>query len=199
MVVLASASPRRAQLLQQIGIQFIKQAADIDESAMPDESAEELVERLSREKAAAVANLRKDDSLVLGSDTIGLINKQVLVKPEDFKDFQKMMKIMSGDTHSVLTAIAIAKYCGADKKVQIISKLVESKVTFKVLSDEEIETYWQTGEPQDKAGGYAIQGYAGQFVTKIEGSYSSIVGLPLYETSELLKQMSQNQQNGFAQ
>ena len=199
MVVLASASPRRAQLLQQIGIQFTKQSADIDESAKPDESARELVDRLAREKAVAVANLRKDHLLVLGSDTIGLLNEQILVKPKNFADFHRIMKTLSGNTHSVLTAIAIANYCETENEVQVISKLVESKVTFKVLSEEEIEAYWRTGEPQDKAGGYAIQGYAGQFVTKIEGSYSAIVGLPLYETSELLKKVSQDQQKGFAQ
>lgn len=189
MIVLASSSPRRGQLLEQIGIQYIRHSADIDESVVKDESPRGLVERLAREKAAIVAEQRADNLLVLGSDTIGLIDKQILVKPRDFQDFVAMMETMSGACHSVITAIAVAKICTQHQCLQLKSEIVESKVFFKVLSEDEIEHYWLTGEPQDKAGGYGIQGFAGKFVRKIEGSYSAIVGLPLYETAELLKNM----------
>lgn len=189
MIVLASSSPRRGELLEQIDIQYIRHSADIDESIGKNEDPRALVERLAREKAAVVATQRADNLLVLGSDTIGLIDQQILVKPEGFQDFVVMMKAMSGRCHAVITAIAVASYCPQNQKLQLKSEIVESKVFFKVLSDDEIEHYWQTGEPQDKAGGYGIQGYAARFVSKIEGSYSAIVGLPLYETAELLNNM----------
>lgn len=190
MIILASASPRRAELLSQIGIKFSKQSADIDETPRHNETPRELVERLAREKATFIADQNKSDNLVLGSDTIGLIDDEILLKPRDFAHFKDMMSKMSGRAHWVITAIAVAKYCQSQKEIKINSEIVESKVFFKVLSTEEIENYWHTGEPQDKAGGYAIQGYAGQFVQKIAGSYSAIVGLPLFETTELLRRMS---------
>lgn len=194
MIVLASSSPRRAELLSQIGVEFIKQTADIDETPHKGELPVALVERLARQKAEKVADLRRDSLLVLGSDTIGVIDEKPLLKPESYEHFQSMMTMMSGRRHSVITAIAVAKYCPVHKKLQIKSEIVESKVVFKVLSEQEIENYWRTGEPHDKAGGYAIQGIAGQFVKQIEGSYSAIVGLPLYETTELLKHMSEQLQ-----
>lgn len=190
MIILASASPRRAELLSQIGIPFSKQSADIDETPREGELPKELVERLAREKAAFVADQHRTGALVLGSDTIGLIDGNILLKPKNFQHFKSMMEAMSGRHHLVITAIAVAKYDIRQNKIKIISEIVESKVLFKVLSTEEIENYWRTGEPHDKAGGYAIQGYAGQFVTEIAGSYSAIVGLPLFETTELLRKMS---------
>lgn len=190
MIVLASSSPRRGELLEQINIQYIRHSADIDESVGENEDPRAFVERLAREKAETVARQRTDNLLVLGSDTIGLIDQKILGKPEDFVDFVAMMRTMSGRCHSVFTAIAVANYNAQNQQLQLISEIVESKVFFKVLSEDEINYFWQTGEPQDKAGGYGIQGYAGKFVSKIEGSYSAIVGLPLYETAELLKNMS---------
>lgn len=189
MIVLASSSPRRAQLLQQIDIEFERQSADIDETPRAGESAVELVERLAREKALAVATARQDGLLVLGSDTIGLLADEILVKPKNVTDFRGMMQRMSGQTHKVITAIAVAKWDVQSQQCQIDSCQVSSEVTFKELSEQEIEHYWATGEPADKAGGYAIQGYAGQFVTHISGSYSAIVGLPLYETVAMLNRM----------
>lgn len=189
MIVLASSSPRRAQLLQQIDIEFERQSADIDETPRAGESAVELVERLAREKALVVATARQDGLLVLGSDTIGLLADEILVKPKNVTDFRGMMQRMSGQTHKVITAIAVAKWDSQNQECQIDSCQVSSEVTFKELSEQEIEHYWATGEPADKAGGYAIQGYAGQFVTHISGSYSAIVGLPLYETVAMLNRM----------
>lgn len=189
MIVLASASPRRAQLLQQVAIEFERQSADIDETPHAGESATLLVERLAREKAEAVAGSRRDGLLVLGADTIGLLNDDILVKPKNVTDFRGMMRRMSGQTHKVITAIAVAKWCSQTQQCQVESGQVSSEVTFKILSEQEIAHYWSTGEPADKAGGYAIQGYAGQFVTHIAGSYSAIVGLPLCETVAMLNRM----------
>ncbi|MCC2608035.1 Maf family protein [Planctobacterium marinum] len=189
MIVLASASPRRAQLLQQVAIEFERQSADIDETPHAGESATALVERLAREKAEAVAGSRRDGLLVLGADTIGLLNDDILVKPKNVTDFRGMMRRMSGQTHKVITAIAVAKWCSQTQQCQVESGQVSSEVTFKILSEQEIAHYWSTGEPADKAGGYAIQGYAGQFVTHIAGSYSAIVGLPLCETVAMLNRM----------
>lgn len=183
MIVLASSSPRRVELLHQIGVDFIQQPADIDETPYPDESPEHHVERLARSKAEVVWQAREHKLPVLGSDTIGLLNGELLLKPADKADFEQMMGKMSGATHEVLTAIAVYH------QQQCVSCIVRSEVTFTQLSSADIDWYWQTGEPQDKAGGYAIQGAGGQFVKQIKGSYSGIVGLPLYETVELLKRM----------
>jgi septum formation protein len=117
---------------------------------------------------------------VLGSDTVVVMDNQSLCKPRDKDDFTQTLKRLSGSTHQVLTAIAFAT---SDK---VLSCVVSTDVTFKTLSDEEIHAYWQTGEPQDKAGGYGIQGVGGRFVTHISGSYFAVVGLPLYETEQLL-------------
>lgn len=183
MLVLASSSPRRADLLNQLGVDFIQQPADIDETPIENESAERLVERLAREKAQYVWQHREHKLPVLGSDTIGLLSNEVLVKPRDLADFKVMMQKMSGTTHEVLTAVAL---CHGGRTESVI---VRSSVEFCELSEVDIDWYWHTGEPQDKAGGYAIQGVGGQFVKQIQGSYSGIVGLPLYETVELLKTM----------
>lgn len=186
MLVLASSSPRRADLLTQLGVDFIQQPADIDETPLPEETPEQLVERLAIEKARAVWLSREHKWPVLGSDTIGLLHGEVLLKPTDKEDFIRMMQRMSGETHQVLTAIAVCH----DGDCQ--SRIVCSDVEFTELTDEDIDWYWHTEEPQDKAGGYAIQGVGGQFVKQIKGSYSGIVGLPLYETVELLKKMDVN-------
>lgn len=180
-LVLASQSPRRAELLTQIGIAFSQLPVDIDESQHKGEKPEDYVCRMATEKAQAGWQQSKQDCPVLGSDTICVLNGQVLQKPTDFADFQQTARSMSGQTHQVLTAIAICY----DKHME--QALVSTDVTFKPLSDKEIEWYWQTGEPQDKAGGYGIQGLGGRFVKRINGSYSAVVGLPLYETSVMLE------------
>ena len=180
-VYLASASPRRKELLTQLGIEFSQFSVDADESQYPNEPPYEYVERLARLKACSGVELGYTDRPVLGSDTVVVIDNQSLCKPRDEADFTHTLKRLSGNTHQVLTAVAFAT------QEQVLSCVVSTDVTFKTLTDEEIKAYWQSGEPQDKAGGYGIQGLGGRFVTHISGSYFSVVGLPLYETEQLLK------------
>lgn len=184
-LVLASASPRRRELLDQIGVRYAVQAADIDETPSLHESAQHLVERLAREKAEYVWAARQADTQaaalpVLGSDTLGLLDGQILVKPRDFEDARAMLRRMSGCEHHILTAVALVTAQGSYCKIN------QSTVRFRSVSDTEILAYWQTGEPQDKAGAYAIQGQGAVFVECLQGSYSGVMGLPLFETSQLL-------------
>ena len=180
-VYLASASPRRKELLTQLGIEFTQFSVDADESQLPNELPYDYVERLARLKAQSGVALGYTDRPVLGSDTVVVIDNQSLGKPCDENDFTHTLKRLSGNTHQVLTAVAFAT---TDK---VLSCVVSTNVTFKTLSYDEIHTYWQSGEPQDKAGGYGIQGLGGRFVTHISGSYFAVVGLPLYETEQLLQ------------
>jgi septum formation protein len=187
-LILASQSPRRKTLLTQLGYSFSVQASDIDESIIPLETPCDYVLRLAVEKAKKVfmslPSRAQKSAVVLGSDTSVVINGVILGKPENLKDCINTLSLLSGQQHQVLTAVAVV----SDSKVK--TQLVTTKVFFKALTLAEIEAYWQTGEPQDKAGSYAIQGIAGQFVKAISGSYSAVVGLPLYETAELLSQFS---------
>ena len=178
---LASASARRKQLLAQLGYEFTQFSVDADESQLAGETPLQLVERLARLKAQTGVALGYDDKPVLGSDTVVVVDNLALGKPVDEADFTAMMQRLSGRTHQVLTAIAVAN------KHRILSQVVVTDVTFKALTNEEIAAYWQSGEPQDKAGGYGIQGLGGRFVTQMSGSYFAVVGLPLYETDELIK------------
>ena len=182
MIYLASRSPRRAQLLKQINIPFSVVTADIEEIRKVGESAESYVSRLALEKA--LAGFKKSDQTkpVLGADTIVVMEQHILEKPENKLAAKKMLQLLSGRTHQVFTAIALVN--SQCKKTQ----LIKTDVTFKVLSEQEIDQYWLTGEPLDKAAGYAIQGIAGKFVININGSYSAVVGLPLYETEALIKE-----------
>ena len=188
-LVLASQSPRRKILLEQLGYQFSTSVADIDESVSDQESANDYVLRLAEEKALAIyhtlANEEKKQSLVLGADTCVVIDGIILGKPANEAECIETLLRLENKRHQVLTAIAVAGF-GTIEGAKVKSKLIETKVTFKALTLNEIKRYWQTGEPCDKAGSYAIQGIAGQFVTKINGSYSAVVGLPLYETAQLL-------------
>ncbi|MFC3032994.1 Maf family protein [Pseudoalteromonas fenneropenaei] len=179
-VYLASASPRRRELLQQLGYEFQQFSVDADESQFPDESPTVYVERLARLKAQTGVAMGYCDYPVLGSDTVVVIDGQALGKPKDYADFKNMMTRLSGRSHQVLTAIAFAT------PSTTVSRVVSTEVTFKTLSEAEIAAYWQSGEPQDKAGGYGIQGLAGRFVTELKGSYFAVMGLPLNETDELL-------------
>lgn len=183
---LASASARRKQLLSQLGYQFEQFSVDADESQHPGEDVYAFVERLARLKAQTGVTLGYQDKPVLGSDTIVVIDGLALGKPEDEADFTATMQRLSGRTHQVLTAIALAS------NEQVLSQVVRTDVTFKELSDDEIAAYWRSGEPQDKAGGYGIQGLGGRFVTQLSGSYFAVVGLPLYETDELIKEFLAN-------
>ncbi|MCG9758299.1 MULTISPECIES: Maf family protein [Pseudoalteromonas] len=178
---LASASPRRKALLSQLGYSFEQFSVDADESPLDDETALQLVERLARLKAQSGVALGYTDRPVLGSDTVVVIDGEALGKPRDKADFKAMMQRLSGNTHQVMTAIAIAD------SSKVLSDVIVTNVTFKTLSETEIEAYWDTNEPQDKAGGYGIQGVGGRFVTEIQGSYFAVVGLPLYETDELIQ------------
>jgi len=182
-LILASQSPRRKELLSQLGYKFKTLAANIDETVIEGESPAEYVLRLASEKAQFIAQQQNEDCIVLGSDTSVVLDQHILGKPENIGECCKQLMLLSNNTHQVLTAIAAVK----DK--QIISALITTEVTFKSLSIDEIKRYWQTGEPQDKAGAYGIQGIGGQFVTQINGSYSAVVGLPLYETAKLLAEL----------
>ena len=179
---LASASPRRRELLTQIGVAYCLLPVDIDETPVPGEAAAGYVQRLAREKAlAAQARLDRSQSFcVLGADTTVVLDGRILGKPADRAEGLAMLAALSGKTHQVLTAVALA----ADERCEV--RLVESRVTFRAISCEEAERYWASGEPADKAGGYAIQGLGAVFVRELQGSYSAVVGLPLCETAELL-------------
>ena len=191
---LASASPRRRELLLQIGVPHRLVSAPIDESVLPGELPAAYVERLARAKAAAGlaalggsaaagahgAPYGSSEPCVLGADTAVVLDGRILGKPADRADGLAMLAALSGRVHEVLTAVAVCD--GSRCAAQVVS----SRVHFRTLGDAEREAYWATGEPLDKAGGYAIQGLAAIFVERLEGSYSAVVGLPLAETAELL-------------
>lgn len=176
---LASASPRRRELLASIGLEVEISPADIDETPRSGESAMAYVTRLARAKAKAGA---MDSSLpTLGSDTAVVLDGRILGKPGDRDHAREMLTALSGRAHEVLTAVAVSGPCG------VFDVCVSTRVVMRTIDTAEIEAYWATGEPADKAGGYAIQGRAAIFVERIEGSYSAVVGLPLFETAELLQ------------
>ena len=178
-LVLASASPRRAELLTQLGLAFTVRALDIDETQRPGETVEEMVRRLALTKAEAAA--RGEPLPVLGADTAVVIEDVLLGKPADRVEGLRMLSLLSGRPHEVLTAVAVVR--GSRSEV----RLSRSRVTFREITRDEAEAYWTTHEPRDKAGGYGIQGIGGIFAERIEGSYSGIVGLPLAETEALLQ------------
>ena len=187
-LVLASGSPRRKELLTQLGYEFSVLVTDIEEQQQPDEDAKAYVQRLSFDKAKAALNLiaeqepNSNQYVVLGSDTVVVSQGQVLEKPSDLADCKRMLTQLSDQRHQVMTAVSVVS---ADKHK---TEIVITDVWFKPLSEQEIEKYWQTGEPCDKAGSYGIQGLGGRFVTRIEGSYYAVVGLPLFETDQLLQE-----------
>lgn len=181
---LASGSPRRGELLTRIGVRFVVVTAATDESRLPGEPADGYVTRLALDKARAGRGAvpGSDPRPVLGADTAVVVADEVLGKPCDRDDFVRMMRLLRGRSHRVLTAVAVI--AGGVER----TALSTSRVTFRALEEEEIERYWATGEPLDKAGGYAIQGYGALFVAALEGSYSGVMGLPLFETGRLLEQ-----------
>jgi septum formation protein len=177
---LASVSPRRQELLAQIGVPHTVVGAHIDEKVMPEESAREYVIRMAREKALAVG--AKGGKLpVLAADTTVVLDEVIFAKPNGRADGVAMLGRLSGRTHSVLTAVALS--AGGELAVSVST----SEVRFRPLSAEECAAYWETGEPHDKAGGYAIQGRGAVFIEWLSGSYSGVMGLPLYETAGLLR------------
>ena len=221
-LVLASCSPRRKELLSQLGYEFSVLVTDVEECKHAEETAEEYVKRLSLDKALAALSLLKDnpsekqhvvpssdnvvssvdnvavgsgivaldsdaisldsETVVLGSDTVVVSQGQVLEKPTDFADSKRMLTQLANERHQVMTAVSVV----SEEKQR--TEIIITDVWFKPLSEKEIEQYWQTGEPCDKAGSYGIQGLGGRFVTRIEGSYYAVVGLPLYETDQLLQE-----------
>ncbi|ROS66238.1 Maf family protein [Vibrio crassostreae] len=200
-LVLASGSPRRKELLSQLGYEFSVLVTDVEECKHAQETAEEYVKRLSLDKALAALSLLKDnpserqhvvpssdtvdngsDIVVLGSDTVVVSQGQVLEKPCDFSDSKRMLTQLANERHQMMTAVSVV----SEEKQR--TEIIITDVWFKPLSEKEIEQYWQTGEPCDKAGSYGIQGLGGRFVTRIEGSYYAVVGLPLFETDQLLQE-----------
>jgi septum formation protein len=186
-LVLASGSPRRLQLLNQAGLEpDALEPAEIDETPERGELPRTLVVRLAREKALAVlARVRNQDDLkgayILAADTTVAVGRRILPKPELLEDANACLRMLSGRTHRVYSGLALI---GPNDKVR--TRLVETRVRFKRLSNEDLESYLASGEWRGKAGGYAIQGLAGSFVVKLVGSYQNVVGLPLYETVQLL-------------
>ena len=184
-IVLASASPRRAELLRAAGIEFDVMPADADETVHPGETAEAYVRRVAEAKVRAVA-ARVNDRVVLAADTTVVVDGVMLGKPADDEDAKRMLRLLSGRTHEVLTAVAV--YRGPKGSVAVERTAVE----FASLSDYEIAWYVATGEPRDKAGAYAIQGYASRFVRRVNGSYSNVVGLPIALACEMLSAAALN-------
>ena len=178
---LASGSPRRRELLAQLGVTFDLLRPEVEERQQPHEDAVTYVQRLARDKARAGATMAPLPLPVLGGDTLVVLNGEVLEKPQHQADGMQMLRRLSGCRHQVLTAMALVS------PHQLTEVLVSTDVTFRVLTEADIARYWHSGEPLDKAGGYGIQGLGGCFVAHINGSYSGVVGLPLVETHALLQ------------
>lgn len=180
-MVLASSSPRRRQLLDLIGIAHEVRPANIDETMRPREAPRRHAERLAREKASAIAK-RDPDLITIGADTIVVVNRKVLGKPRDADDAARMLTLLSGREHMVITAVAVSR----GRKLR--SAVEEVRVRFRRLRDDEIEAYIATGEPMDKAGAYGIQGFGAALVERIDGDFFSVMGLPLRLVLSLLDQ-----------
>jgi len=183
MLILASASPRRQELLRSAGIPFTVRPADIDERPRAGEAAQECVERLAREKALAIFQ-GHPESWVLGADTIVAVDKMILGKPRDAGDAARMLRQLSGRTHAVITGVCVVGPVAS--QTQTISET--TLVTMCDISDGEIHDYIATGEPMDKAGAYGIQGIASRWIPRIEGDYSNVVGLPVARVHALLRE-----------
>ncbi len=183
MLILASASPRRAELLRAAGFTFEVATIDVDESPRNGEAPEQYVLRLAEAKAEKVA-ARHRGEIVLGADTTVVIDDLILGKPADRDDARRMLRLLAGRTHDVLTGVCV---CHTPRR---LSRVASTAVTFLPMTDAEIEWYAASGEPDDKAGAYAIQGLASRFVERIDGSYSNVVGLPVALVNRLLKEIA---------
>jgi septum formation protein len=177
-LVLASGSPRRAELLRAAGFDFTIRVADVDESVLSNETPRDYVARLSREKALAVAT---EGEIVLGADTTVVVLNEIIGKPENANDAARMLRMLSGQWHDVLTGVSLVG------NSQVRTEVAVTRVKFAELSEDEIGWYVASGEPMDKAGAYGIQGYASRFVERIEGSYSNVVGLPVQMVYRMLE------------
>lgn len=183
-MILASSSPRRAELLRAAGINFRVHAAKVNEAVQTGERSIDYVVRLAREKGAAVAGLFcQESAVVLGADTIVVIENELIGKPADDTDAKRMLRMLSGNWHEVLTGVALIA------PTEARTDAATTRVKFAPLSDDEIDWYVASSEPSDKAGAYAIQGLASRFVERIEGSYSNVVGLPVETVWRLLREM----------
>ena len=187
MLILASSSPRRRQLLEQIGLTFTVESADIDERLQPNEVPAKYVQRLAVEKAQAIFDRHRNDEddssdplIVLGADTAVVLDGEVLGKPTDQADARRMLELLAGRNHQVLTGIAAVSRTGMVSEVEI------TQVFFDLIDDEELVHYLMSGEPMDKAGAYGIQGYAARWIPRIEGCYFNVMGLPISRTIALL-------------
>jgi septum formation protein len=192
-LILASASPRRAEILSSVGWEFTKDSADIDETELPGESPEDYVQRLAREKAEAVA-VKYDNAIVLGADTTVVIDNQILGKPVDLQDAKRMLKILAGNWHEVLTGVALVE-ANSKFKIQNSKSVIgikRTRVKFGEMSEAEIDFLAENGEPLDKAGAYAVQAQAALFIEGIEGDYWNVVGLPVNLVYRLIKQFPDN-------
>jgi septum formation protein len=181
-LVLASASPRRRELLRQIGVTFRVVPADVDETVRPGETPAEYVVRLARAKALEVMRREGGALPVLGSDTAVILDGDILCKPLDRADAEQMLGRLSGRTHEVFSAVALAQ-----SPERVLDRLNVTRVTFAELEPAWIRAYCETGDPMDKAGAYGVQGRAAEKISRIEGSFYGVMGLPLFETSQLLE------------
>jgi septum formation protein len=179
-LILASASPQRSRLLEQLGLTFTAIAADIDETPRAGETPSVLVTRLARTKAEAIA-ARHPQAVLIGADTLVVCNDRVFGKPAGAAAAQSMLTALSGTTHRVVSGVAVC----AEGVVK--TRLCVSQVTMRAIEPAEIAAYWRSGEPRGKAGAYAIQGRGALFIKHLEGSYSAVMGLPLFETAALLR------------
>jgi septum formation protein len=197
MLVLASASPRRQELLRNAGLSFTVQPADIDESPLAGELPRECAERLARAKALAIWRTRPQD-LVLGADTIVVVDERILGKPIDAGDAVRMLRLLSGRVHTVITGVCVVQAVGGEtadsdevlktENRELRTASETTLVTMSEFSDDEIREYVATGEPMDKAGAYAIQGIASRWIPRIEGDYSNVVGLPVALVYRMLRE-----------
>lgn len=184
-IALASASPRRRELLSQLEVDFVVVQAPIDEAVLPGEAAADYVLRLAKAKALAGFLAQPEPLPTLGADTIVVVDGEILGKPQDEADFLRMMRLLRGRCHQVYTAVALCR--DADDEPKAVT--VATDVWFGPMSEAQMLAYWHSGEPADKAGGYGIQGLGGRFIEKIHGSYFAVVGLPLFETAALLAEL----------
>ena len=179
LLILASASPRRAELLRAAGLEFVVRVADIDESLRPGEAPDDYVRRMASEKAATIAE--RENGLILAADTTVVIKDQILGKPVSQADARRMLQLLSGEWHEVLTGVCLRQ--GLNERVEMET----TRVKFADLSAAEVDWYVATQEPSDKAGAYAIQGFASRFIERIEGSYANVVGLPVELVYRMMK------------
>lgn len=185
-VILASKSPRRQELLRLLDVEFTVQTADIDETMDPSLPFEDEVARVSAEKAAAIAKTAAADDIVISADTIVAAKGEILGKPADKADAARMLRMLSGDWHEVMTAVTV---CRGDVSMTRVSR---TKIRFRTVSDAEIDAYIATGEPMDKAGSYGIQGKASVFAEELHGDYFGVMGLPVCMLGQMLREFGMN-------